>query len=244
MKKTYLTEADHMRAMINTITEGPESNLRVLQSITYGNYYHITDGEVIVLPASIADAWLEVDENNPYGGERSEPSYIDITDQLSPEQLEELASNNIGDDAEGRHMLSAMIDAYESEVDMEEVIEIQDEIFARYNIDDIDLEMTEGVGSSMLSWIGKKTGLTAKREKARRTQLGKERNAWDAENPSITASGVKHKMPASVVKIKPPKTAAQKAKINAKAKTKRNAKKQKSQDIKDGQSRAKTDTGK
>jgi hypothetical protein len=229
MKKTYLTEADHMRAMINTITEGPESNLRVLQSMT-------TDGEVIVLPSSIADAWLEVDENNPYGGERSAPSYVDITDQLSPEQLEELASKNIGDDAEGRHMLSAMIDAYESEVDMEEVIEIQDEIFARYNIDDIDVEMTEGA-AGILSWIGKKTGLTAKREKARRTQLGKERNAWDAENPSIAASGVKHKMPASSVKIKPPKTAEQRARINAKAKDKRNAIKQKNQDIKDGQSR-------
>jgi len=235
MKKTYLTEADHMRAMINTITEGPESNLRVLQSMT-------TDGEVIVLPASIADAWLEIDENNPYGGERSAESYIDITDQLSPEQLEELAQLAVGsgDDAEGRHMLSAMIDAYESEVDMEEVIEIQDEIFARYNIDDIDVGMTEGV----LSWIGKKTGITDKLEKARRAQLTKKRNAWDAENPSIAASGVKHKMPGSVVKIKPPKTAEQKGRINAAAKQKRDAKKQKAQDIKDGQSKAKTDTGK
>jgi hypothetical protein len=44
-------------------------------------------------------------------------------------------------------------------------------------------------------------------------------------------------MPASSVKIKPPKTAEQRARINAKAKDKRNAIKQKNQDIKDGQSR-------
>jgi hypothetical protein len=144
-------------------------------------------------------------------------------------------------------MLSAMIDAYESEVDMEEVIEIQDEIFARYNIDDIDVEMTESLGGALAkgaAWIGKKTGITGKLEKARKTRIGKERQAWDAENPSISGSDVKHTMPGSVVKIKPPKTAAQKAKINAKAKTKRNAKKQKAQDTKDGQSRAKPDTDK
>jgi hypothetical protein len=226
MKKTYLTEADHMRAMINTITEGPESNLRVLQSMT-------TDGEVIVLPSSIADAWLEVDENSPYGGERSEPSYIDITDQLSPEQLEELASKNIGDDAEGRHMLSAMIDAYESEVDMEEVIEIQDEIFATYNIE-IDAEMMEGLGS-MAAWLGKKTGITAKLDQMARNRLVKQRKDYHDEHPNFSGAGINHKVPGT--KIKPAKTAAQRAKANARAKAKREANKQKNQDIKDGQSR-------
>jgi hypothetical protein len=227
MKKTYLTEADHMRAMINTITEGPEANIRVIQSMT-------TDGEVIVLPASIADDWLEVDENNPYGGERREPSYIDITDQLSPEQLEELASKNIGDDAEGRHMLSAMIDAYESEVDMEEVIEMQDEIFARYNIE----EMMEGLGSmasGAATWIGKKTGITAKLDQMARNRLVKQRKDYHDEHPNFSGAGVNHKVPGT--KIKPPKTAEQKARINAAAKQKREAKKQKAQDIKDGQSR-------